>query len=82
MKKVANSLAREFYQLMVLVQVGWKRKFCFLTDGCLVISLQAVMSQNLNAHFEDDSTRNSLELSSWHLTQSLENEASNLKKYF
>ena len=40
------------------------------------------MSQNLNAHFEDDSTRNSLELSSWHLTQSLENEASNLKKVF
>lgn len=38
------------------------------------------MSQNLNAHFEDDSTRNSLELCSWHLTQSLENETSNLKK--
>ena len=40
------------------------------------------MSQNLNAHFGDDSTRNSLELCSWHLTQSLENEASNLKKFF
>ena len=40
------------------------------------------MSQNLNVHFEDDSTRNSLELCSWLLTQSLQNEASNLKKYF
>lgn len=36
------------------------------------------MSQNLNVHFEDDSTRNSLELCSWHLTLSLENEASKL----